>query len=162
MSDTLDDLRRLHVLKGLGDEHLEQLAGIAQQASFPAGVTVFREGEPATEVYLVLEGNVSLEICAAGVGCRRILTVGEGELLGWSPVLEHTLLTATARTLSPVRALKIHGKQILALCEHDTQFGYELMRCVALALAHRLSATRMQLLNVYGEAMPATADERKQ
>jgi CRP-like cAMP-binding protein len=156
MSDTLDDLRRLRVVEGLDDEHLRQLAGIAQPVDFPAGAVVFREGDPAADVDLVVDGSVSLEVCAAGVGCRRILTVGEGELLGWSPVLEQARLSATARTLQPTRAVKFSGKQLLALCEHDPRFGFEFMRRAALALAHRLNATRMQLLNVYGETMPVT------
>jgi CRP-like cAMP-binding protein len=161
MSGVLDVLRSLRVLEGLGDEHLRQLAALAQETTFPAGADVFREGDAAADVYLIVEGSVSLEICAAAVGCRRILTVGEGEILGWSPVLEQERLTATARTLDATRAVKLSGKQILTLCEHDTRFGYEFMRRVALALAHRLNATRMQLLNVYGDAMPATANQRE-
>ena len=45
------------------------------------------------------------------------------------------------------------------LCDHDPQFGYELMRRTALALAKRLSATRMQLVNVYGDQLPVTPQE---
>lgn len=161
MSQVLEVLRQLRVLEGLDEEHLRQLAEIARVESFPAGTVVFREGEVASDVYLIVEGNVSLEVCAAGVGCRRILTVGEGELLGWSPVLEQERLTATARALGPLRAVKLNGKQVLALCAHDPQLGYEFMRRAALALAHRLNATRMQLLNVYGDAMPVTTDERE-
>ena len=70
---------------------------MARLANFPAGAVVFRQGEPATTVYWLLEGNVTLEICAPGSGCKRILTVAPGELLGWSPLLEQQRLTATAR-----------------------------------------------------------------
>ncbi|MCA9270555.1 MAG: cyclic nucleotide-binding domain-containing protein, partial [Planctomycetales bacterium] len=128
MSATLETLRPLHSLEGLGDEHLTKLAGIAEVVDFPTQATLFREGEPATDVFLVIEGRVSLDICAPSVGCRCILTVGEGELLGWSPVLEQERLTATARALAPTRAVKINGRQILTLCEHDARFGYEFMR----------------------------------
>jgi len=36
-------------------------------------------------MYLVVNGNVSVEICAPGIGCRRIMTVGNGELLAGRP-----------------------------------------------------------------------------
>jgi len=162
MSQTLEALEQLQVLEGIGAEHLKKLADIADYVDLPAGATIFREGDPATDVYLIVEGSVLLEICAPGVGCRRILTVGDGELLGWSPVLENERLTATARTLVETRAVKINGRQILAQCEHDPRFGYEFMKRAALALAKRLSATRLQLLNVYGDEMPQSVEEEEQ
>lgn len=160
MSSTLDALRQIDVLEGLSEHELQQLSQIAQGIEFSAGELIFREGDPAADVYLIAQGSVSLEVCAPGTGCRRILTVGAGELLGWSPVLEQARLTATARTISTTSAVKVSGRQLLALCEHDPRFGYEFMRRAALALAKRLSATRLQLLNVYGQEMPqAQADE---
>ena len=82
------------------------------------------------------------------------MTVGPGELLGWSPLLEQTRLTASARTMTPVEAIELQGGQLLALCHHDPRFGYVFMRRAALALAKRLNATRMQLLDVFGADMP--------
>jgi CRP-like cAMP-binding protein len=155
--NVLDALRGMGVLEGIGEAQLIKLASIAECTEFPKGAMIFREGDPATDVYLVAEGSVSLEICAPSVGCRRILTVGDGELLGWSPALEQAKLTATARAQTPIRAVKINGRQLLTLCEHDPRFGYEFMRRAALALAKRLSATRLQLVNVYGEEMPKVA-----
>lgn len=154
MNHTLDTLRQLHFLDEIDDLHLQQLATIARSMNFPADTIIFREGQAATDIYLVVTGNVALDICAAGVGCRRILTVGAGELLGWSPLLTQDRLTATARTLTDTQALALGGAQILALCEQDPKFGYEFMKRAALAIAKRLSATRLQLLNVYGEQMP--------
>ena len=159
--DVVAALRGVRLLDDLPEEHLQQFAAIGQCAEFPLGGVIFREGDPATDVHLVVFGSVALEICAPGVGCRRILTVGEGDLLGWSPVLENTRLTATARSLTATRTIKIPGRQILTLCEHDPRFGYEFMKRAALALARRLSATRLQLLDLYGGQMPAADDQEK-
>ena len=155
MTEVLETLRDLQLFDGFDEQLLEQLAAIAESVDLAERALIFREGDPATDVYFVTQGAVALEICARGRGCRRILTVGEGELLGWSPVLQQQRLTATARALRPSQAIKLNGRQILALCEHDTRFGYEFMKRAALALAKRLSATRLQLLDVYGEEMPS-------
>lgn len=154
----LTALREVHLLGDLAEEHLRQLAAISQCAEYSAGKVVFREGEPATDVFFVVSGDVALDMCAPAVGCRRILTVGPGELLGWSPLLEQSRLTATARTLNPTRAIKVPAADLLALCQRDARLGYELMRRAALALARRLSATRLQLLNVYGESFAPFSD----
>ena len=152
---TLRDLRFLH---DIAEEYLQQIVKVATLVEFPTGHVIFRDGEPTANIYLMVDGKVSLEVCAPGRGCQRILTVGTGELLGWSPLLEQTRSTATARAITPVRAVAINGGQVLSLCEHNPQLGFEFMRSTALALAQRLSATRMQLLDVYGEQIPLVTE----
>jgi CRP/FNR family transcriptional regulator, cyclic AMP receptor protein len=155
-----DALRGIQFLRDSSDDLIDELASVAQVVEFSDGSVIFRQGDTASTMYLVVEGNVSLEICAPGVGCKRILTVGRGELLGWSPVLEQSRLTATARTLSGVQAIAFSGPQIIAICEQNPRFGYWFMKRAAMALAKRLNATRLQLLDVFGTKMPAAADER--
>lgn len=157
---TLATLHQVEFLHTLQPEVLEKVASIAQVLQFDDGAVIFRQGAPAVNVYLVVRGTVALEICSSGVGCKRILTVGPGELLGWSPVLQQERLTATARALESTECIALDGPQLRALCEHDPQFGYQFMQRAALALAKRLSATRLQLIDVYGTQMPEVADER--
>ncbi len=143
-------LAELDCLQGVDETDLAQLAGISRQVEFAAGEVIFRGGDPATLTYLVVEGSVSLEICAPGVGCRRIQTASAGDLLGWSPVLQANRLTATARATTAARVLEIPAEGVRQLCESSPRFGYQFMTRVAMALARRLSAARMQLLDVYG------------
>jgi CRP-like cAMP-binding protein len=157
--DLIDTLREIRFLHDIGQMRLEQIANIARLRDFKHGDIVFRQGDPAQSIYLVARGNVSLEICAAGAGCKPILTLGAGELLGWSSVLEQTCYTARARALEQTRLVEINVAQLLTMFNHDPQFGYELMHRTALALAKRLSATRMQLLNVYGDQLPVLAED---
>lgn len=157
--DVLAKLRGVDLLDELPDELLSPLAAISCVEEFPAGAVIFRQGDAAETVYLVTEGNVSLEICAPGVGCRRILTVAQGELLGWSPALDLDRMTATARALTMTRTVAADGRQLLAICEQHPRFGYEFMKRAALALSRRLNATRLQLLDVYGGQMAGVSDE---
>jgi CRP/FNR family cyclic AMP-dependent transcriptional regulator len=155
----IETLREIRFLHDIGPMHLEQIAKIAHIRDLKEGDVVFRQGDVAQNVFLVVSGKVSLEICAAGTGCKQILTVGPGELLGWSSVLEQLSYTARARAATLTRLVEINIVQLLAVCDHDPQFGYAFMRHVAVALAKRLSATRMQLLDVYGTNMPVVPDE---
>ena len=119
----IETLREIRFLHDIGPMHLEQIARIARLRTLNAGEVVFRQGDAAQNVYLVVEGNVSLEICAAGTGCKQILTLGAGELLGWSSVLEQLCFTANARSLEPTRLVEVNVAQLLALCDHDPKFG---------------------------------------
>lgn len=155
-TDLQQALAEIDFLQGVAPDDLRQIANVSRVVSYETGDVIFREGEPAAHLYLIMDGRISVEICAPGVGCRRILTVGTGEMLGWSAVLQQTQLTATARALAPTHAIEINAGQVIALGAHNPQLGYELMRRAALALAKRLSATRLQLLDVYGHQMPNT------
>jgi len=145
-----ETLRQLQFLRGFPDDLVDELASIARMVEFQTGSIIFRQGEVTSMLHLVVAGDVSLEICAPGVGCKKILTIGPGELLGWSPVLGQDRMTATARSVSTVRAIELNGSEVLAICERNPRFGYQFMRRAALALAKRLSATRLQLLDVFG------------
>lgn len=152
-NDVYKILRELDLLRSVSDANLHELSKLGEQVQFPAGKIVFRNHEPATHCYVITDGRVSLEVCDSAAGCAQILTVGNGELLGWSPVLGLAKLTATAKANTPTKAIAFSGQQIIDLCEQRPDFGYQFMRCTALALAGRLTATRLQLLDVFrGEA----------
>ena len=109
-TDLLEQLREMRFLQDIDDEYLRQIAAIAKRVQFPAGKVIFREGERLSQVYLIVSGSVSLEICASGLGCRRIMTVTDGDLLGISPLLEQTRLTATARTITDTTAIVLERR----------------------------------------------------
>jgi CRP-like cAMP-binding protein len=147
----LEGLRFLH---GLRAEYLDQIAAIAEARDVPADGFVFREGEASAHVFVVASGRISLLVRVPGHGPVRVHTLGEGELLGWTPLLGAGVMTATARAAVPSRLVALHAPQLLALIEHDPRLGVELMRRVAAALAQRLNSTRLQLLDVYHHELP--------
>lgn len=150
----IGELRRIAFLQDLPQSHLDELASIARVKDYAARRTIFSEGEPAKEVYLIVSGEVSLVACEPGVGCRQLTTLGGGELLGWSPLLERSCLSATAHTLSPTRTIAIDGDALRSLCKRNTDLGYEFLRRVADVLADRLFATRLHLFKLSGPHLP--------
>lgn len=127
-----------------------KLARLVVLRDFPAGAVLFTEGATHPWVYLIAAGDVGLEMCVPARGCSRILTLGPGDLLVWSALLGSGRMTATAVALTPTRVLAVPAQALRDLCEQDHDFGYEWMRATAEALAKRLVATRLQLLDLYG------------
>ena len=154
LAETLQEIRFLHDIL---PAHLEKLVKAATLRDYEEAAVVFREGDVAKYVYLVVAGKVSLEICAPSVGCKRILTVGPGELLGWSALLVETRLTATARTIETTQLVELDAERLLALFDKNPRVGYEFTRRAMQAVSKRLSATRMQLLDVFGSQLPVAA-----
>ena len=157
-SVTGQELMELDFCEEMSVADRNQLAALMTRATVDAGRTIFRGGEPATAIYLLQEGRVAVEICAAGVGCRTVVTTGPGELLGWSPLIEGTHYTATARALTPVRLLRIDGQQLRSVCDRDPALGYRVLRQVVRTMAIRLDASRLQMLDLYGPAGPMATE----
>jgi hypothetical protein len=60
-------------------------------------------------------------------------------------------MTTSAVAQEDTQVIAICAADLLALCESDPVFGYQLMQRVALALANRLVATRLQLLDLFAD-----------
>lgn len=59
-------LRELFLFEKLSDEQLAWLAERGEVRSYPAGAVVHRSGHPATHLFVLLEGTLSLSIRAGG------------------------------------------------------------------------------------------------
>jgi len=155
--DLLSILSGIRFLQGFPDSFLATIASVASLKDYPAGAIVFREGEKERSLYLIVKGAVSVEFCSPGAGCRRLQTVGTGELLGWSTMLDLTAVTATARVIEPTTAVLLDARQLVALFEQNPRLGYEFMCRIAKVLSQRLGATRLQLLDVCSEQLPVAS-----
>lgn len=148
-NEMLHALRELRFAAGLSDEDVYKLAGISELVSFPAGKTIFTEGSIAEHIFLLRNGRVELRMCAPAQGCMTMLTVEGGDLLGWSPALTQGEMTATAVTIKDTQAIKIAAETLKALCDADHDIGYEMMKRIAIALSRRLTATRLQVMDMH-------------
>jgi len=150
---TLEPLLRDHpFLKGLEPEYLALLAGCAMNVRFGQGSFLFREGEPAEQCFLIREGKMALEIAAPGRGSIIVQTLGAGDVAGFSWLLEPHQWQFDGRAVEPVRALALDGTCLRGKCTEDTRLGFELTQLFARLAIQRLQATRLQLLDVYGNA----------
>jgi CRP-like cAMP-binding protein len=144
----LDKLDQLHFCTGMPAEYLRKFASVGELKEYPPGAYVFREGQRSACIYVVIEGQVALEVAVPGREPTRLQVAGRGDLVGWSPVLGLGPMTASARTLTHCRVTALDASRIVALGEDDPRFLLEVMRRVAVALAARLNATRLELLAV--------------
>ncbi len=155
----LETLKNIQFLKDFSDDHLQHLASLAEIKEFPAGSVVFREGQPSSWVYLVVRGDITLELNVPTRGAMQFQTVGSGDLLAWTPVLGLGAMTATASAQTRSTLLALDAAQIRAFCAHDLSFGFAFMQRIAQVLASRLSATRLVLMDLYHEdQLPARMD----
>ena len=137
---------------GLSDDHFKSLVSIAKEVRWPAGTVIFREGEIATYLYLIIKGHVALEMNVPSRGKKTILTVGRDDVFGWSSVVPVVgIKTTSARSIQDTHAIGFDAHALRKLCELNHELGYLVYRRLTNVIAARLSATRLQLLDMYGD-----------
>ena len=142
-------LQELEFTRDLTPEQIESLAKLAFEVSFPEDHIIFRESDVGELIYLIKSGQVALYGSVAGQGRKTILTLGPGQLLGWSSLFPSGRKTAGARAVTPVEAIAFNAAQLRELMDEDKDLGYAILWRVADVIASRLKATRLQLLDIF-------------
>lgn len=130
----------------LAPDALQEFDEIKSLQNCPRGAVLFREGQPARDVFLLCEGRVRLSVCSES-GRRLTLRVASaGEVLGLSAVLSGRSYEVTAEVLEPLQVAQVRRKDLLHfLREHrevclqvvnqlseDLHVAYDRVRAVGL------------------------------
>lgn len=135
--------------EGFWPEHIARLGAMAGEVTFRPGELAFHEGDHSSFFYLLVSGNVALEVLSPGRPVR-VATLYAGEVLGWSSVTGDTDgKQFQARALEDVHALAFDGERLRHACEEEYAFGFWFMRSVLKVMSGRLHAIRAQLVDVY-------------
>ena len=103
-------LEQLGIFAGAGRSALERLATSAVEVLQPEpSRDVLVEGETATALYVLVEGEVEVRARGEGKRTRRIRTMSAPTYFGEIGLLQRIPRTATVRTLTPCRFLRIDG-----------------------------------------------------
>ncbi|MEO7337132.1 MAG: cyclic nucleotide-binding domain-containing protein [Caldimonas sp.] len=109
----------------LGAERLARIASSSRLEAFAEGAQVYRIGEAAVDMYILVQGRVRLAI---GMGSRQA-SAGDvlrpGDVFGWAALTPPSRVRiATASGLTTCSLLCINGDRLAALMEADHTLGY--------------------------------------
>ncbi len=133
----------------MDDRYIQLLVGCASNVRFNSGHLIFREGEDANQFYVLRKGRVALQMATNKRGSLTVMTLQEGDVVGWSWLFPPYKWKFSARALEDTRALALDGKCLRDKSDQDHDLGYELLKRFVRVVEDRLQATRLQLLNVY-------------
>ena len=91
----------------LSPEQAARLLGAASKVKIASGMTIFSKGDPAAHVYVVLAGEIAIEIMSEEGRTVRVATLTQGDVFGELAVLDNGDRTADANARSAVEVLKI-------------------------------------------------------
>lgn len=144
----LDTLRKSDLLGSLSDEELRVIASVAREETYEAGALIFRENEPAQDVFIVSEGRVAVLIDIGRNKQTVIDTINFSQSFGWSAVVPPHIRTGTSKALTKTRVVALSGQDLRCVCRSNQGTCYSIMEKIAMIISRRLRETRLQLIDL--------------
>ncbi len=133
----------------LAAETQARLASLASMLDFEAGTEILREGDETTEMGIVISGRLALRMLVPGRGMVTILSVEPGDIFGWSVLTAPYRASSTVVATEAGRAIVLAGPALRAALRADHALAASLYPRMLQAVGRRLTATRMQLLDLF-------------
>lgn len=119
--------------------------------SYPAGTTIFRKGDPAHELFLVLSGSVHLPELEIELSKGAMV----GEIGIFSP---NKVRVASAVALTPLKVLAISEERVLALFADNKEFAFFLTSLITRRLLSNVDELEWRVTNASPAAAPPVWD----
>ena len=134
-------LREVGLFGALSDEFLEHLVGALTTMRVMPGQAIFKEGDPAREMYVVLDGEIEVLKRSRRGRETRVAILGPNDCFGEMSIVDMQPRSATVRALAPARVLRITTEDMDALYRHDLKSYTLIVLNIARDLSRRLRVT---------------------
>jgi SulP family sulfate permease len=132
----------LPIFVGLTDPELGAIAQLSNQKLYPAGVTIFNDGDPGIEAYVVVRG--AIDIILPGQ-TKPLVQLGTGQIFGELAFLDGQPRTAKAIATEPTILLAIPRDSFDGLCTMEPRLGMVVMHNIALDLSAKLRGANQRM-----------------
>jgi signal transduction histidine kinase len=138
LPEIVDALRRVPTLHGLTDSELVWLATHGEEVTVPAGAVIFREGDPATKMWILLKGEAHVRRSQGGLA----LFIGRaGQITGLLPFSRMKTHGGQGFAASDMWGIEIDHEIFPAMLEAIPSMA---QRCVSVLLDRVREMTRLE------------------
>lgn len=149
-------VKDLPLFAGLDDAQLQRVASVLRRHRVAKGVSIFREGERSSSLYILTSGSVGtskrLGLGAQGpreTGRQKVLVhLSAPQFFGEMGLLSDLERSATITTEDECDLFVLEREAFERLAAEDPALGYRLIRNVAVVLAERLRRTDLDVLKL--------------
>jgi len=136
----------------LDEDQRDWLARQATETQFEDGELVARQGSTADRFFLVLEGELVVEVPALTGPSLEVTRLGAGKIFGWSWLIEPYRWHFNARAAGATRVLDFDGRAILKRAEEEPKFGYALLKRFSALMGTRLESAQRKMMDQWAPA----------
>ena len=137
---------------GLSDDYARRLAKHGEEIEIGNGDVLFRNGEPAKHFFVLVDGEISIEIPAVTGPTLQVQRLKPVRVLGWSWLLPPFKWSFNAKAEADSKLIRFDGEAVLEACESDPAFGYEVIKRFSGLMAERLDAAHRKMMEQWSPA----------
>ncbi|HEX4308773.1 MAG TPA: ATP-binding protein [Acidobacteriaceae bacterium] len=138
LPEIVEALRRVPTLHGLTDSELEWFGTRGEEVSVPAGAVIFREGDPATKMWILLKGEAHVRRSQGGLA----LFIGRaGQITGLLPFSRMKTHGGQGFAASDIWGIEIDRDRFPEMLQAIPSMG---QRCVSVLLDRVREMTRLE------------------
>jgi CRP/FNR family cyclic AMP-dependent transcriptional regulator len=134
-------LRDIGLFGALSDEVLAYLVRQLKAKRVEAGEVMFREGDPAREMYVILDGEMEVLKKSRRGREQRVAILGPTDSFGEMSILDMQNRSASVRALGPSRILRLSTEDMDALYRYDLKSYTLIILNIAREVSRRLRVT---------------------
>ncbi len=134
LNQEVEMLRKIQLFAKVEPAKLKLLAFTSERAVFEAEEVLFRQGDQADAAYIIVEGEVAVDVESPSGGRTRVARLGHDEIVGEMGIIGDVPRTATVTAMRRTTTLKISKELFFRLLTDFPTMAVELMR----VLAHRV------------------------
>jgi CRP-like cAMP-binding protein len=145
---TKEFLAEFELFKSIPENVLHEIAGICHEISIKQGDVVFREGEKADLLHLLVKGTIALRVnlTSRPDSVTVSIVARPHQTLGWSGVVKPFHYTATAHCEEDSQLIAIPAQGFLDILSKHPEAGFQIMLRITEIISDRLRNSRQALL----------------
>lgn len=129
----LQKLKRIPIFTGLDEALLHRLASLGRTVHLPTEGMVFRDGEEADALFVILEGSVVLLRDRVGAPMQLLARLEPGDYFGEMCLFDEVYRRSSARGSAGTALLKLDKQGLIEILSREPRLALRLQ----LAAAHR-------------------------
>ena len=133
--DTREALDRCELFRDITRMQLMAAAALVEEFTLEPGEELIREGEPAVNIFIVVQGSGTAQL-ELERGTLSLGLVGPGEVAGWSSLMQGQVYPASVKVITPMRVARIETAGLSLLMDLEPGIGYPVHKRLS-AIFHR-------------------------
>ncbi len=145
---TKEMLTNFDLFKGVPESVLEEVAKLCEEVFVQKDGYVFREGETANKLHLLVKGSIALRVnlTSRPESVTVSIVSRPNQTLGWSGVVAPNHYTASAFCEEDSHLLAIPADKFMQVLEAHPEAGFKVMLRITEIISDRLRNSRQALL----------------
>ena len=145
MTNKLDLCHEYPIFSDLSAEQMRAVRQFCREECFFPGYTLFKDGEPATKMYVLVDGEIEVLFTIGEAGMVQVDRVGPGEIFGCSALVPPYVHMSTVHAKTRIEVLELDSVALRELFEDDPRLAVSIQQHVIQCLLARIVDLRLEL-----------------